>query len=565
LHPSIVAKRAWLLLFIAISALYLWGLGSLPLVGPDEPRYAQVAREMLERRDLITPTLGGIPWFEKPPLLYWMMMLSFRFLGVTEYAARLGPALCGLTTAFFVYWAARAIEDPSNTPTETDSGNVERGATARWSTLIWLSSLGTFSFSRAASFDIVLTMTVTGAFAFFLRYLLRINIDESISSKGSPRRRKTALLAGFCLFAGLSILAKGLIGFVIVFGVVALYYLVRLERPRRSLVISLIWGVPLSLVVAGIWFFPMIAKHGWTFIDQFIIQHHFARFISNKYHHPGPIYFYLPVVISFALPWTVVFGAAIISVRRWAWRGQSARDRLRVFALVWLILPITFFSFSGSKLIAYILPVLPAIALLVGERIACALSVGRGHSLVRLTGVTLIVLAAAGYWYVHGHNDLTVLCVIGGTGPLAILGIAALLRPKLRRPLLVLIAVAFIAGSVVVLKCAAPALTRTESVRDLLASATARGYATTPIVQLHVIERTAEFYAPGRLTYQADGEPVKLEGVMQVVEAARRNNGVVLCFVPLQFESQLTSFAGAQTEVIANNGRVVLLAVRVRS
>lgn len=562
MHPSIVAKRAWLLLFIAISALYLWGLGALPLIGPDEPRYAQVAREMLERRDLITPTLGGIPWFEKPPLLYWMMMLSFRLLGVTEYAARLGPALCGLVTGFFVYWAALAIEVPSKTHKQIDSTNVEHGATARWSALVWLSSLGAIGFSRAASFDIVLTMTVTAAFALFLNYLVRTNGDGAIPSKGASQGAKSALLIGFYLCAGLSMLAKGLIGLVIVFGVVALYYLVRLERPRRSLVTSLIWGVPLSLFVAGVWFIPMFAKHGWTFIDQFIIQHHFARFISNKYHHPGPIYFYPPVVVALALPWTVGLGAAIISVRHWVWRGQSAADCLRVFALVWLIVPVVFFSFSGSKLIAYILPVLPAIALLVGERIACALRTGRGQPLVRLTGITLICSAAAGFWYMHGHHDLTVLCVIGGTGPLAIVGIAALIRPKLRRPLFVLIALAFIVGSAVVLKCAAPVLTRAESVRDLLASATARGYATTPIVQLHVIERTAEFYAPGRLTYQADGEPFKFEGVMQVVEAARRNNGVVLCFVPLQFEWQLTSFAGANTEVIADNGRVALVAVR---
>ncbi len=562
MHPSIVAKRAWLLLFIAISAFYLWGLGSLPLIGPDEPRYAQVAREMLERRDLITPTLGGIPWFEKPPLLYWMMMLSYRLLGVTEYAARLGPALCGLLTAFFVYWAALAIEVPFSTDKQMDAENVEPGAVARWSALVWLSSLGAMGFSRAASFDIVLTMTVTGAFAFFLNSFLRANGDESSTSKEASRGAKSALLMGFYFFTGLSILAKGLIGFVIVFGVVALYYLARLERPRSHLITSLIWGVPLSVVVAGVWFFPMIAKHGWTFIDQFIIQHHFARFISNKYHHPGPIYFYLPVVVGFALPWIVGLGAAMFSVRRWLWRGRSPVDCLRVFALVWLILPIVFFSFSGSKLIAYILPVLPAIALLVGERIGCALRVGRGQALVRMTGAMLIVLAAADYWYMHGHNDLTIVCWIFGTAPIAIVGIAALIRPQLRRPLLILIAVAFFVASAVVLKCAVPVLAKTQSVRDLLASATARGYATTPIVQLHVIERTAEFYAPGRLTYQTDGDPVKFEGVMQVVEAAQRNNGVVLCFVPVQFESQLTSFTGAQTEVIANNGSVALVAVR---
>lgn len=556
MHPSIVARRAWLLLFIAISAFYLWGLGALPLVGPDEPRYAQVAREMFERRDFITPTLGGIPWFEKPPLLYWMMILSYRLLGVTEYAARLGPALCGLLTAFFVYWSARAIEEPSET-----SMNVERGATARWSALVWLSSLGAIGFSRAASFDIVLTMTVAGAFAFLLNYLLRTNLDGASSSAGLRNGPKTALLLGFYLFVGLSVLAKGLIGFVIVFGVVALYHVVRREFPSRGLMSSLIWGVPFSLVVAAVWFVPMTAKHGWTFIDQFIIQHHFARFVSNKYHHPGPIYFYLPVVISLAIPWALGLGAAIVSVRRWAWRGQSGLDRLRLFALVWLILPILFFSFSGSKLTAYVLPVLPAIALLVGERIACALRIGRGHWLIRLTGAALIGAAAVGFWYMHLHYDLTTLCLILATAPLTLFGSAALIRPELRRPLLVLIAVAVIVASGVVLKCAAPVVARDESVRDLLTTAAARGYAAIPIVQLHTIERTAEFYASGRLTYQTDGEPVKFEGVIQVVEAARSNHGVVLCFVPLQWESQLTSFAGARTEVIADNGRVALVAV----
>lgn len=554
MHPSIVARRAWLLLFIAISAFYLWGLGALPLVGPDEPRYAQVAREMFERRDFITPTLGGIPWFEKPPLLYWMMILSYRLLGVTEYAARLGPALCGLITAIFVYWAARAIENPTET-----SMNVEQGATARWSTLVWFSSLGAIGFSRAASFDIVLTMTVAGAFAFLLNYLLRTDTRGAISSKGPSGG--TALLVGFYFFTGLSALAKGLIGFVIVFGVVGLYYFVRLERPRRGLLMSLIWGVPLSLLVAGVWFIPMMTKHGWTFIDQFIIQHHFARFVSNKYHHPGPIYFYVPVVICLALPWTLALGAAIFSARRWAWRGQNALDRFRIFALVWLMLPILFFSFSGSKLTAYVLPILPAIALLVGERIACALGVGRGQALVRLTGLIMVCAAVTGYWYMHAQYELSALCLIVGTTLPAIIGAAALIRPQLRRPLLVLIAVAVIVSSAIVLKCAAPIAARTESVRDLLNVAAARGYAATPVVQLHTIERTAEFYAPGRLTYQADGEPVKFEGVLQVVEAARKNNGVVLCFVPLQFESQLTEFSGSRTEVIADNGRVVLVAV----
>src|SRR4030095_5319445 len=279
------------------------------------------------------------------------------------------------------------------------------------------------------------------------------------------------------------------IGLVIVFGVIALYYLARRELPRRGLMISFVWGVPFSLVVAGVWFVPMIAKHGWTFIDHFIIQHHFARFVSNKYHHPGPFYFYLPVVVMLAMPWTIGLGAEIISVRRWVWRGQNALDSLRVFALVWLILPIVFFSFSGSKLTAYVLPILPAIALLVGERISCALGMERGRLLVRMTGVTLVGLAAVGYWYLHAHYALTTLCRVVGAAPPAIVGAAALIRPQLRRPLFALIALSVIASSIVVLKCAAPVVARTESVRDLLSTAATRGFSTTPIVQLHTIER----------------------------------------------------------------------------
>ncbi len=99
-----LAKRVWLLLFLAVIASYLYGLGYVPLIGPDEPRYAQVAREMYQRPDLITPTLGAHPWFEKPALLYWIMMAAFSFCGISETGARLGPALFGLLTVLAVFW-----------------------------------------------------------------------------------------------------------------------------------------------------------------------------------------------------------------------------------------------------------------------------------------------------------------------------------------------------------------------------------------------------------------------------------------------------------------------------
>ncbi|MDX6383972.1 MAG: hypothetical protein QOK48_1545 [Blastocatellia bacterium] len=547
-----LAKRSWLLLFFSIAAFYLWGLGLLPLVGPDEPRYAEVAREMFARHDLITPTLGGLPWFEKPPLLYWLMMAGYRVFGVTEYAARVGPALCGLLTAVFVYWIGNSLQDSGVLSLQDEE--QRRDDPGRYSALVWLSSLGAIVFSRGASFDIVVTMTLTGALGCFFVWHVRNRSDRS----------RSLLLIGFYLLMGLSLLAKGLIGIVIPFGVLGLYFLCKREWPSRRFLVSLFWGLPLAFAVAAVWFGPMLARHGWKFFDQFIIQHHFARFVSNKYHHPAPFYFYLLVLIALALPWTVFLGASFVSSRRFNWRGPTPVDRLRVFALCWLAVPLVFFSFSESKLTAYILPALPAVALLVGERISCFVRSQRGEMVLRLTGILLIGLGAGGGWFLTHREGLSLAFIVLGMTPLILIGAVAVVRPQLRKPLFILIPLAILLTSGIGLRCAAPLIARPESVRDLLAAAAARGFQTTPVVQLHTIERTAEFYAANRMTYGSDGEPVKLEGVVQVVDAARQNGGLVLCFVPKQYEVQLTSYANARTEVIADNGRVTLVAVRLR-
>jgi len=568
LQPSILAKRAWFLLFVVIAVSYLWGLGSFPLVGPDEPRYAEVAREMLARHDLITPTLGGLPWFEKPPLLYWLMMLSYRVLGVTEYAARLGPTICALLTAVFVYWIGNNVSLLARSEPQAvdeDSRGVEN--TGRWSALVWLTSAGAIA-TRGATTDIVLTAATTGALALFFIAETRTRTSENsgcgllASLSGVWQRSQlTVLLAGFYLFAGVSLLAKGLVGFIIIFGVIALYYLVRRAWPMRQISLSALWGVPLALVAAATWYGPMLARHGWAFIDKFIIQHHFARFASNKFHHPAPFYFYLPVLIGLALPWTIVLTAALIRSRKWNWRGESSIDRMRVFALVWLVFPIVFFSFSGSKLIGYILPALPAAVLLIGERLACFIKQDRGEKVLRMTGVVLVALAFAGIWYSRRQFPIKLSLLVIAALPIFAAGVTAAIVP--RKYVFGLIAVAMILTSAISLNMIAPIAARDESIRDLVVAADSRGYATASIVQLHTVQRGAEFYAANRISYGTDGEPVKFEGAGQVVEAAGRS-GVLLCFVPIEFESQLTGDKHLQTELIANNRSIALFAVRPR-
>ena len=559
-----LTKRLWLILFIGIAVFYLWGLGSVPFVGPDEPRYAQVAREMLAHRELITPVLSGFPWFEKPVLLYWIEMASYSVLGISEYAARLGPAICGLLIGALVYWIGSSIETASRTrDASSKKSETEAKGLGRFSALIWLSSAGALVFSRGVNFDILLTLALTGAFACFFIWHVRYGNPNNRKGINPASPALKYVLVGFYFFVGLSLLAKGLVGVIIAPGVITSYFLIRREWPSKKFLTSLLWGIPLALAVAAIWYGPMLKRHGMIFVADFILQHHFARFLGNQYHHPQAVYFYVPVLAGLALPWTIFLVAAFVSSRHWRWRGDKAIDRLRVFSLAWILLPLIFFSVSQSKLPAYILPVLPAVALLVGERVTCFLSAQRGHRVLKLTGTLLLLMLAAGSVYLHRHYGLSILVIAIAVAPLAAVALVALARPQMGPALCVLIALAMFVTSAFSLKGIAPAIARRESVRDLLAAASSRGYDTAPLVQLHNVDRTAEFYAANQLLYADHLKPMKLEGAAEVAAVAQYRGGLVLCLVPTEFESQLTTYRRVQTEVIGNNGRTSLVVVRV--
>jgi 4-amino-4-deoxy-L-arabinose transferase-like glycosyltransferase len=551
LPTSKLAKHGWKILFVSLGAFYLCGLGSLPLVGPDEPRYAQVAREMLQRGDFITPTLGGVPWFEKPPLLYWMMMASYRVFGVSEFAARLGPAICGLLTAIFLCWAGKKIAALNDDHEEIASDNANL---ARWSAFVFLTSLGTIVFSRGASFDIVLTMTVTGALCCFLVW----HIGNIRSAEGNPG---SWLLAGFHLFIGLSLLAKGLVGVVLPFGIIGAYLLARRELPAKRFLLSLLWGIPIAAAVAGVWYGPMIYRHGWTFIDQFIVQHHFARFVSNKYRHPQPFYFYVPVVAALVLPWTMVLIATLTASPRWRWGGMDALERTRVFALIWLVVPVLFFSFSGSKIPGYVLPVLPAASLLVAERISFVLKAELGQRLIRLTGGLLVLVAVVGAWSASSTLRVPSAWVIAATVPVLIVASVALFAPRRRVLNFLLFGVIAIVVSALALQ-PARAIADRESVRELMRTADALGYGGAPVFYLLCDDRTAEFYAAGRLAYQPNGEPIRFDGAQELPPAIRAKGNVALVLVETRWEKQLTDYKAVQTEKIGSNGWISLFVVR---
>ena len=535
---STLAKPLTLALLLAIIVFYVYGLRHLPLVGPDEARYAQVAREMFERGDLITPTLGGYLWFEKPALLYWLMIGSYTIFGVSEWSARLGPALCGLLSIFALFWLGGRV-----------SNGVNRVGLC--SSLMLGSSLGFIVFSRAASFDVVVTMTLTWALAFFIA-----------SETADNEKQRGRLLAGFYVFIGFSLLAKGLIGLVIPLGIVGAYFVLRRKWPAKPVWASLMWGLPLSGLVAATWYGPMLARHGAGFVNEFIVQHHFARYLSNTYHHPAPAYFYLVILILLSLPWTPFATDALLQVRKWLWKSDDTVTRTRTFALAWIVVPIVFFSFANSKLPGYILPVLPALAWLGGERLALWLDDGlRGRWTMRATGLLCLTMAASGVTYAEVTGAFPTRTALMIAAPVFMGGLVALFPLRSRVVQMFSIAAAIGALAVGALHLAAPSYAAQDTAKFLLQAAEAKGYDRTVIYGLQPDDRTPEFYAAGRVTYAENGGPVMYVGLEQIDKEITRRGGPVLVFVPPQHAELFASQPNFRTDVIASNGRHSLIAV----
>lgn len=504
-EPKRMPLIFWVGSIFTVVFLYFFGL-SIPLLGPDEPRYSQVAREMWLRGDWVTPTLGGAHWFEKPALLYWLEMLSFSIFGVSEFSARFGSAVFGLGVIACLVLLGNRYESTQNRPQIDRSAEI--GRFGSWLGLIAATSLGVIVFSRGASFDIIVTFPLTASLIGFFVY------DQC--SSGSIRIRYAGLTA-FYLFIGVALIAKGLIGIVFPFAIVGGYFVLRRRLPGSEFLISLVWGTALAAAVASVWYWPMYRAHGWEFIDEFFVQHHFQRFTSNKYLHPQPFIFFFWVLPLMVLPWMPAFLAAMWTYVRNAFRADGSEDSptrktsflsdpLLSFALVWLLVPLAFFSFSGSKLPGYILPSVPPAIVITATFLYQRLNL---HKWKRA-----VVAAAVG----------TVLISFG---------------------LLLFIV---------------PRFAELDSTRSLFQAASERGYAATRVVNLHTISHNAEFYASGRLLRDDAGKLKRLYGVTEVKEAIERSGErTTLVLVPLEYLPELLRYTDLNSEKLRDNGEIAIV------
>lgn len=301
--------KSWLILPLLV--LYLLNLGAVGFLGPDEPRYASIGREMAHSGDWVTPRLNGSPWFEKPPLLYWMTGIATRAGLRDEWAARLPVALASI--AFLVFFFATLERE--------FSPRIAAIATAILGT-----SIGWLACSFAAITDLPMTAALGSA--------MLIALFDTRPHRG--------FLSGAML--GLAILAKAFVP-VVLFAPVWL-----IARGKRLAVIVA------AAIVALPWFILCWMRNGNAFWNEFFWHQQVQRFTSPEF-HPQPVWYYLPILIAGLFPWTPLI--ALLA------RPKTYDDSRMRFLISWVILGLIFFSTARNGLPAYILPLIPALAVVL--------------------------------------------------------------------------------------------------------------------------------------------------------------------------------------------------------
>ena len=336
MNPRI--RTDWLLLVGFCLFLFFYGLGSFGLVGADEPRYAQVAREMLARHDWITPTLGGKAWLEKPALYYWQAEIAYAIFGVRDWVARIPSAFDASLMVLAVYWFLRG----------------RRSEVALDGALMVASAAGVVGFAHAAATDIPLTAMFTIALLAWYAWW--------------ETRRRT-LLASFYVFLALATLAKGPVAPALAGVIIVLF---AIAAGRGGILLKTLWppGMLLFLSVILPWYVD-VQMHNPEFFRVFILEHNLARFGTNLYQHQQPFWFFIPVLLLSLTPWVAfVCAGGWETLRDWWTKRRTlldSGDALSIFLVLWLVVPVVFFSLSQSKLPGYILPAIPAGPLLLAE------------------------------------------------------------------------------------------------------------------------------------------------------------------------------------------------------
>lgn len=337
-----LSKRGWWLLILAVAIIWFSNLEYRLLVKPDEGRYAEIPREMVASGDWVTPRLNNLKYFEKPPLQYWATAVAYEAFGEHQWTSRLWAALTGFLGLLLTWYTGMRL--------------FGRTA-ASYATLLLGSSLLFVGMAHINTLDMGVTFFVTlGLFALMLAQRNPYSV---------PQRRGWMLLAWAAM--ALAVLSKGLMG--IILPGTALFIYIAIQREWALLKrLHLVSGLLLFLAICAPWFY-LVMKANPEFFQRFFIYEHYTRFTTKDLGRYQPWYYFVPILILGAMPWTLLMFDTLL--RTWRDSVRSVRDfNPERFLLVWIVFVYVFFSVSGSKLPSYLLPMFPPMALLMGQRLA---------------------------------------------------------------------------------------------------------------------------------------------------------------------------------------------------
>src|SRR5436305_2174447 len=287
-----------LMLVVFCGFFFFYHISAYGLIGADEPRYAQVAREMWQRGDWVTPTLWSKPWLEKPALYYWGAIISYKITGgVSDWAARAGDTAMASLMIFGIYFMLRRI----------------RPLIALDAALITAAAAAIFGFGRGADTDMPLASFFTLAMMAWAVWYLEAE-SAAQDARGGRREAGKAWLLLFYVFIGIAALAKGpvaptLAGLIII--------LLAAWSRDWKLILRTLWipGILIFLATALPWY-VLVQMRNPQFFGEFILRQNLARLGTNLYQHQKPLWFYLPVLLGSLLPWTVLAVCAFIAALR---------------------------------------------------------------------------------------------------------------------------------------------------------------------------------------------------------------------------------------------------------
>lgn len=369
-------SRRTLLVFLLLALVAWFGtLDYRKLIKTDEGRYAEISREMAVSSDWLTPRLNGIKYFEKPPLQYWATAAAFKSFGFHEWTARLWTAITGFLTVLVVWWSGRKCFG-------APAGN--------YAAMVLISNLYFVAMGHFNALDMGLTLFTTLALAGFC---------FAQRDGATQQEQKRCMLITWAAMA-FAVLSKGLIGIVLPGVTLILYSLIARDwAPWRRL--YLIPGMLLFLTIAAPWFVAVSIVNP-EFPWFFFIREHFLRYATDEARREGPIYYFVWILLLGMLPWIVVMLDTLWRAARGGNRENGKLDRPALILLIWTIFVFVFFSLSRSKLPSYILPIFPALALLMGKRLA-ALDVSELNSRIMPVGL----IAVASLYFIAMAADYT--------------------------------------------------------------------------------------------------------------------------------------------------------------